>query len=218
MGSSILSWLVFHFRLKLHSCLSVFTRWGGLKTSPVAWLLFYFSPITFGFVCCCGEAVSKFDFRKKYKWQPGPDRPSTLLNRNRNGRLWGIRFPNGTNVCFHGFLWSSPSTCLPICLRPGGRGGRKQIGRQVKGEEQTFVPLGTLFALKSAILWLLLRDPKNDRDLVKKASLSRFLRVKNTRKSRARKYQKMNSAILLSRGSFQPWRKHLWGSRHGYGE
>ena len=29
--------------------------------------------------------------------------------------------PNGTNVCFHGFLWSSPSTCLPICLRPSGR-------------------------------------------------------------------------------------------------
>ena len=25
-------------------------------------------------------------------------------------------FPNGANVCFHGFLWSSPSTCLPICL------------------------------------------------------------------------------------------------------
>ena len=25
------------------------------------------------------------------------------------------------SVCFHGFLWSSPSTCLPICLRPGGR-------------------------------------------------------------------------------------------------
>jgi len=41
--------------------------------------------------------------------------------------------PYGTNVCFDGFLWSSPSTCLPICLRPGGRGGRKQIGRQVEG-------------------------------------------------------------------------------------
>ena len=111
-----------------------------------------------------------------------------------------------------------PPTCLPICLRPPLPRGRKQIGRQVKGEEQTFVPLGTLLALKSAILWLLLRGPKNGRDLVKKTSLSRFLRVKNTRKSRARKYQKMNSAILLSRGSFQPWRKHLWGSRHGYGE
>jgi len=35
----------------------------------------------------------------------------------------GFCFPNGTNVCFHGFLWSSPSACLPVCLRPGGRGG-----------------------------------------------------------------------------------------------
>ena len=58
--------------------------------------------------------------------------------------------PNGTNVCFHGFLWSSPSTCLPICLRPGGRGGRKQIGRQAEGFclfgcgplLKTFVPVG----------------------------------------------------------------------------
>ena len=29
--------------------------------------------------------------------------------------------PNGTNVCFDGFLWFSPSTCLPIRLRPGGK-------------------------------------------------------------------------------------------------
>ena len=29
----------------------------------------------------------------------------------------------GKNVCFHVFLWSAPSTCLPFCLRPGGRGG-----------------------------------------------------------------------------------------------
>ena len=28
--------------------------------------------------------------------------------------------PNGTNVCFDFFFWSSPSTCLPICFRPGG--------------------------------------------------------------------------------------------------
>ena len=39
----------------------------------------------------------------------------------------------GINVCFDGFLWSSPSTCLPICLRPEEMGGRKQIGRQVEG-------------------------------------------------------------------------------------
>ena len=36
-----------------------------------------------------------------------------------------------TNVCFDGFLWSSPSACPPICLHPVARGGRKQIGRSV---------------------------------------------------------------------------------------
>jgi len=42
---------------------------------------------------------------------------------SNNGGERGSYLPNGTNVCFHGFLWSSPSTCHPICLRPGRRGG-----------------------------------------------------------------------------------------------
>jgi len=40
-----------------------------------------------------------------------------------------VDIPNGTNVYFHGFLWSSPSTYRPICLRAGRRGYHKQIGR-----------------------------------------------------------------------------------------
>ena len=60
-----------------------------------------------------------------------------MRKRGKNGPLFKTfvplgRIPNGTNVCFDVFLWSSPSTCLPICLRPGRRGGRKQIGRQWK--------------------------------------------------------------------------------------
>ena len=35
-----------------------------------------------------------------------------------------LSLPHGTNVCFDGFLWFSPSTCLPICLRPEWRGGK----------------------------------------------------------------------------------------------
>ena len=34
-----------------------------------------------------------------------------------------VKLPNGANVCFHGFFWSSPSAYLPICSRSGGRGG-----------------------------------------------------------------------------------------------
>ena len=34
---------------------------------------------------------------------------------------------NGTNVWFDGFLWSSPFTCIPICLRPGGRGSANKL-------------------------------------------------------------------------------------------
>merc|ERR1712034_287326 len=49
------------------------------------------------------------------------------------GSYFAKNIPSGTDVCFHGFLWSSPSACLPVCLRPGGRGGRKQIGGQVEG-------------------------------------------------------------------------------------
>ena len=28
----------------------------------------------------------------------------------------GAEVPTGTNVFFYGFLWSSPSACLPFCL------------------------------------------------------------------------------------------------------
>ena len=58
--------------------------------------------------------------------------PATLVN-GKMATATAQNLPSGTGVCFHGFLWSSPSTCLPVCLRPGGRGGRKQIGRQVEG-------------------------------------------------------------------------------------
>ena len=37
---------------------------------------------------------------------------------NQNGVFHHLKVHYGTNVCFHGFLWSSPSTCVPICLRP----------------------------------------------------------------------------------------------------
>ena len=60
-------------------------------------------------------------------------RELTEHNWTKNGLFLDHGFPNGTNVCFDGFLWFSPSACLPICLRPGGRGGQKQIGRQVEG-------------------------------------------------------------------------------------
>ena len=39
-----------------------------------------------------------------------------------NGHLCNGKITYGANVCFHIFLWSSPSNCLPICLRPGRRG------------------------------------------------------------------------------------------------
>ena len=57
---------------------------------------------------------------------------SFLRSRNNNHKMADFRakrVPNGTDVC------SSPFTCLPICLRPGGRGGRRQIGRQVEDLE-----------------------------------------------------------------------------------
>ena len=56
--------------------------------------------------------------------------------------------PDGTNVCFHCFLWSTPFTCLPICLRPGGRVAPPfedicEIVVFVRGPLlKTFVPLG----------------------------------------------------------------------------
>ena len=35
-----------------------------------------------------------------------------------------VRWPKfDTNVSFDGFLWSSPTTCVPICSPPRGRGG-----------------------------------------------------------------------------------------------
>ena len=38
--------------------------------------------------------------------------------------------PKSTNVCFSMvFLLSSPSACLPFCLRPGRSGGRNQNGQ-----------------------------------------------------------------------------------------
>jgi len=58
---------------------------------------------------------------------------ATALLSSSEWQISGNKIPNGTNVCFHSFLWSSPSPCLPFCLRPGGRGGRKQNGRQVEG-------------------------------------------------------------------------------------
>ena len=62
-----------------------------------------------------------------------------------------------------------PSTCLPICLRPPLPPGRKQIGRQVEGEDQkkpqkqTCVPLGTLDRKAAKICWeTMANDPSGD--------------------------------------------------------
>ena len=37
-------------------------------------------------------------------------------------------FANGTIVRFDGILWSSPSACLPFCLRPGEENGGRKLG------------------------------------------------------------------------------------------
>ena len=50
----------------------------------------------------------------------------TSLNINTDMHIFGegmaifdpLIIPNDTIVCLNGFLWSSPSACLPFCLRP----------------------------------------------------------------------------------------------------
>ena len=62
---------------------------------------------------------------------------------------------NGTIVCFHGFLWSSPSTCLPFCLQPGGR----RTANKMEGKWKVFLYLvappqaGGVYSVNSSFCW-----------------------------------------------------------------
>ena len=70
------------------------------------------------------ESDANSRYKKKDRHAPpGAGSGMTGIKREKSARA----IPNGANVWFHGFLWSSPSTCLPICLRPGRWGGKWKV-------------------------------------------------------------------------------------------